>query len=422
MASISNDPGGRRRILFVAPDESRKTIRLGKCDRKSAESICRHVEALLGAKIGGQPVPRDTAVWLANIGAALCDKLAVVGLVEASKRAPLGEFLDGFITNRKPTAAPNTITNLEQAKRRLVEHFGADRDMSTITPADAESWAAALSEKYAPATAGRTIKRARQFFKAALRNKLVSENVFTDLKASGQANKERQFHVDRDVIFRVIDAAPDVEWRLLIALSRFGGLRCPSEHLSLRWQDVDWERNRFRVDSPKTGDRWIPIFPELRRYLEECFELAEEGAVHVITRYRDSNANLRTTFTKIIKRAGEKPWPKLFHNLRASRETELAAEYPIHVVCEWIGNTAAIAAKHYLTVREEDYQRATKGGAESGAPEAHFPAQRADVGKGTETLDSSEVLAGCDSTPLLACCNSLQQNDLVPPRGLEPLS
>ena len=63
MASISNDPNGRKRILFVAPDGSRKTIRLGRIDRKSAEAIKRHVEALLSAKIGGQPVPRDTAAW-----------------------------------------------------------------------------------------------------------------------------------------------------------------------------------------------------------------------------------------------------------------------------------------------------------------------------------------------------------------------
>ena len=40
MASIVNDPNGRKRILFVAPDGKRKTIRLGKIDRKSAESIC----------------------------------------------------------------------------------------------------------------------------------------------------------------------------------------------------------------------------------------------------------------------------------------------------------------------------------------------------------------------------------------------
>ncbi len=421
MASIVNDPNGRRRILFVAPDESRKTIRLGKIDRKTAESICRHVEALLGAKMSGQPIPRDTAAWLANIGAALRDKLAAVGLVEATKRAALGEFLDAFIANRKTTAAPNTIKNLEQAKRRLVEHFGEGRDMAGITPADAEGWAAALAEKYAPATAGRTIKRARQFFKAALRNKLVTENVFLDVKASGQANKDRQCHVDRDVIFRVINAAPDAEWRLLIALSRFGGLRCPSEHLSLRWQDVDWERNRFRVDSPKTGERWIPIFPELRPYLEECFELAKNGAVHVITRYRDTNANLRTQFMRIIRRAGEKPWPKLFHNLRASRETELAAEYPIHVVCEWIGNTAAIAAKHYLTVREEDYERAAaQGGAKSGAQAAQNPAQQAAAGSGSDSHKTTQAETDNRFVPIPACRGDYLPFVQMPPVGLEP--
>jgi hypothetical protein len=39
----------------------------------------------------------------------------------------------------------------------------------------------------------------------------------------------------------------------------------------------------------------------------------------------------------------------LFHNLRASRETELAAVYPMHVVCAWIGNTERIAAKDFET-------------------------------------------------------------------------
>ncbi len=108
------------------------------------------------------------------------------------------------------------------------------------------------------------------------------------------------------------------------------------------------------MPSPKTEhhegkeSRIIPIFPELRPHLEAVWEEAEPGTVHVINRYRDARQNLRTQLTRIIKRAGLEPWPKLFHNLRATRETELAQEYPIHVVCEWIGNTAAIAQKHYL--------------------------------------------------------------------------
>src|ERR1019366_2365062 len=87
------------------------------------------------------------------------------------------------------------------------------------------------NQQYAPATSGRTIKRARQFFKLAMRDKIITENPFADVKASGQTNKERQFHIDCETIANVIDAAPDHEWRLIIALSRFGGLRCPSEHL-----------------------------------------------------------------------------------------------------------------------------------------------------------------------------------------------
>ncbi len=61
--------------------------------------------------------------------------------------------------------------------------------------------------------------------------------------------------------------------------------------------------------------------------------------------------------------AGEKPWPKLFQNMRASRETELIEDHPIHVVCSWIGNSAAIAAKHYLQVRESDFERAAESAA-----------------------------------------------------------
>ena len=67
MASVVDDPNGRRRILFVALDEKRKTVWLGKIGRRTAESIARHLEMLLASKIGGQPVSRETAVWLSTI-------------------------------------------------------------------------------------------------------------------------------------------------------------------------------------------------------------------------------------------------------------------------------------------------------------------------------------------------------------------
>ena len=55
-----------------------------------------------------------------------------------------------------------------------------------------------------------------------------------------------------------------------------------------------------------------------------------------------------------------KPWPKLFQNCRSSRETELAEEYPVQVVCSWIGNSVRVAAKHYLQVTEDHFSKAVQ--------------------------------------------------------------
>lgn len=121
------------------------------------------------------------------------------------------------------------------------------------------------------------------------------------------------------------------------------------------------------------GSRVIPLFPKLRPRVEAVWDQAERVTRFIITQYRDTNANLRTQFLRIIKRAGLEPWPKLFHNLRASRQTELTATFPLHVVCEWIGNSDPIADKHYLQVTDDHFAKAMalasagQRGTESGA-------------------------------------------------------
>ena len=53
------------------------------------------------------------------------------------------------------------------------------------------------------------------------------------------ANPDRQRFIDQATIAKVIDACPNAEWRTLVALSRYAGLRVPSEALLLRWQDIN---------------------------------------------------------------------------------------------------------------------------------------------------------------------------------------
>ena len=45
-------------------------------------------------------------------------------------------------------------------------------------------------------------------------------------------------------------------------------------------------------------------------------------------------------------------------NLRSTRETELADAFPMHVVCQWIGNSQPFAAKHYLQVTDDHFSKA----------------------------------------------------------------
>jgi integrase len=274
----------------------------------------------------------------------------------------LGTMLTAFMGTVDVKRA--TKVRMEQARTAMVDHFTEGRDVSTITERDAETWRAQLkADGYAPATISRTVLYARQMFRWGVKRGMVPANPFADLKAGSQVNTARQVFIDRPTIAKVIDAAPDAAWRLLIALGRFGGLRIPSEALGMTWQDVDWEHNRLTIRSPKTehhegrGERIIPLFPEVREHLQTVYDQAPEGSVYVIHQYRNGQ-NINPQLHRIVKRAGLKVWPRAWHNLRASRQTELASSYPLHTVCAWIGNTKAIAAGHYLQVTDADWQRA----------------------------------------------------------------
>ncbi|WP_254511459.1 tyrosine-type recombinase/integrase [Anatilimnocola floriformis] len=207
----------------------------------------------------------------------------------------------------------------------------------------------------------------------AVKRKQIDANPFIELATAVRGNRARQHFVTRQEFQAIIDAAPDVDWQAIIALSRYGGLRVPSELLTLRWADVNLPAGEMTVRATKTehyegsGIRVCPIFAELKPYLEAAWDAAEPGTEFVINRYRQTNANLRTQLLRIMLRAGVKPWPKLFHNMRATRQTELFKIHPIQDVCSWLGNSRAVALEHYAQVTNEAFQAALQGEAESEA-------------------------------------------------------
>ncbi len=415
MASVARDPGGRKRILVVVNGE-RRTIHLGKADAKQADAFRTKVEALATAAATGTSIDHATAQWVGAIDGRLHASLARAGLVTPRERTSrgLGHLLDSYFSAL--SVKPQTAVTYQQTRRSLEEYFGAGKAVADISVLDAEKWRRWLKDdqRLAEPTITKRVKTARQVFKRAVKWKMLTENPFAEVKLGTQTNRARMFFITSEVAAKVLEACPNAEWRAIFALSRFGGLRCPSEHLALRWQDVDWAAGRLTVWSSKTAGhdggefRIVPLFPELRSILLDAFERAEPGAEYVVARYRQRNANLRTQLLRILARAGVSAWPRLFHNLRSSRQTELCEEYPAHVVSAWLGNSVVVAQAHYLQVLDRHFdaavaERATfnvaQNPAQTGAEVARTASQ-APCGDSSQGAPVQRDTAPCKTVPL----------------------
>ena len=384
MASICKLPNGRKALQFTGPDGTRKTLRLGRLHMTTARTVKTHVESILSARAAGVPIADEQAKWLGEVGDVLHDRMVRCGLVDRrGVSLSLGEWVKFFMSSLPVKGS--TREQIEIAAGNLVTFIGADTRLDQITQHDGDRYRHHLEHdlRLATATARRRIGRAKQILQAAVRDKRLKANPWSHLVSAVDANPLRMEFIEADVILKVIREAPPGDWRTIIALARFGGLRLPSELVGLRWSDVSFGEGFIRVTSPKTehhagqGERFVPLFADLRPWLAEAFERAPVGSEFVIEakRYRSPRANLRTEFERLLRRSGIKPWERLFQNLRASRETELLGAFPVKDVGVWLGNSAPVAMKHYATARKSVFisavdfkatQNPTQNDAESG--------------------------------------------------------
>ena len=331
MASIGYE-GERARILYRDAKGKQQSLRLGECLKRVAESARVAVAHLVNARrLNGVPHP-DATRWLEGVDDVVYARVAALGLCQPRAGVAsitLGTMLERF--DAVLAVKPTTHYKYRQVAAILLEHLGAATPLASITTSHADAWRKAIAEPngkpakaLAPATVGKRVVIAKSVFCKAVRWGMIPASPFSDLRAGSQSNPDRAFYVSPESIRAVLAACPDDQWRAIVALSRYAGLRCPSEIVALRWGDVNWEHGRLMVRSPKTAGyegkavRVVPMGKELRPILQDLFDRAEVGVEAVVPRLHDPKMNLRTTFYKIIAKAGEKPWPRLFHNMRAS--------------------------------------------------------------------------------------------------------
>jgi len=359
MSSIQKTASGYR-IQFRI-DGKRRQISLRHAKKRAAESVRVHLDELIACRRTGERVQDVTTQWVQQVAPELRNTLTTCGLISGQVEAErsIVDLWDDFIS-RRPIKA-STARGYQQTREKLRLYFGA-RSPIAVTAADAEDWRDFMRTtlELGENTVRKRCSQAGTFWRWMIRRDIVTRDVFADLpKTVGSARDSKPFVPACDVR-AIIDQITDVEWRLLVALARWGGLRTPSEPCAMRWEDIEWDRRTMRVTASKTDtSRIVPIFPEITPYLDAAWDAAEPGAVWVLPALRHHSANLHWPLTRWITQAGLTPWPRLFNSMRSTRETELAATYPLHVVCAWIGNSQAVALRHYLTPTDADIQRAS---------------------------------------------------------------
>jgi len=340
----------------------------------------------------GEPFSGDQLKFIASLPDRIHKKLESYGLVRkrgvrrSEDSFALSSVRHEFQQGRD--VKESTEDNENRAFDLLEKHFTAEKDVRDITVLAAERFAAWLPKqrligngKLNSSTVSGHLRKITSLFNYMVKAELITKNPFADIRTPMKRDKSNDYYVSIEETNAYIDAVTHPQWKAIIAIARYCGVRGPSDLLYMQRKHVDFKKKQVTFPSIKNGNRVCPLFPEVVEHFKFLcdresdpngflFKDITEGghgkkgnwdAVRASGKLKD--LNLRKTPNSAYRRAtGENPIPKFFKNCRATRVTELIKMdgFSQHSVCEWIGHTEAISNEHYLMMMDEDHKRATE--------------------------------------------------------------
>lgn len=361
MSSISRRPNGHRWISYSFASK-RHTLRLGGVDDRTALEFQRRLDRLIEFQKLALPLEPETIAWLSKLDERLHRSLMTAGLAASRGPSSLGELLTTHLQHLTVRGSkPSTLVNAKVLHDNLRVFFSEGRSFRTITPAECDAfrfWLLTAAGKggrpLARATATNRCHRAKSIFALAMDNGWIGENPFRHSAKRLEVNKARDVYVTPEMFTRIVNMTADKELRLLLAMVRFGGLRCPSEVRPMTWMRVRWDEGIIIVSAPKTEGhegqerREIPIFDTLLPFLEDAWGASDERPFLMFPRHQISNTAITGRLESLCRKAGEALWAKPFVNMRASAERDqISAGRDIEQVAAWFGHSPTTALKHY---------------------------------------------------------------------------
>ena len=187
------------------------------------------------------------------------------GMYKRPVKIVFGEFSERYMEHAR--ANKRSWLRDEQMLEKLKNFFGSERQLTDITPADIEGYKLHRRAFVSGSTVNRELALLKRMFNLA-----IAWDLFLDLNPVRKVKFFREFNTGLRVLKPgeeeklLQNAAPFVQNVTRFALNT--GLRI-GEIFSLRWSQVDWEKNILNVFAPKTGKiREVPVNSEARKVLE----------------------------------------------------------------------------------------------------------------------------------------------------------
>ena len=371
-----------------------------------AENLSRIVQC---SKTPGSPTPPEIQAFIDGVDSAFRKKLIEHGLIVETERdvyeqaTTIGALTDAYLEHHKNDTY-NTYNGLKLAVEKLVDFFGAECKIVDITPTDIKHYQDSLYNNYSEAYASRLCGRAQEICRFGIKGKMLDtelfESTFADLKIGEMHNDERKEEVTLEMYDKIVSVCVNTELRFAFFLARFLAFRCPSECNSWKWSYLDFANRKVKVmDVKRKKTRILPMFEFLYPFFEELLHyhqckrfladiktrsiplvwkseemvalLREKGTIYIedmVKRFdkgKDfifseafrSRKSRGKQIPQLLKKAKVR-LPKPFVNCRGTREGEWVRGYDIYVACKWTGNSVKVAAKHYLSVSKETWDKA----------------------------------------------------------------
>ncbi len=266
-----------------------------------------------------------------------------------SEGLTVAELCNHFLTSKQQLLesgeiVERTFRDYLEVCRRLVEHFGRNRVVADLTPADFESLRAKLAESVGPVRLGNLVQRARSVFKYGYDADLLDRPVrfgphfkrpsASVLRRHRNAAGPKMFEADE--IRRLLELA-DQPLRSMILLginAGFGNHDCAT----LPETAVDWQSGWLDFPRPKTGiQRRCWLWPETLASLREALaerpqpKVREAEGLVFVTKYgrpwhkSGTDNPVSKEFCKLSKAAGVYRARRGFYALRHTFETVAGA-------------------------------------------------------------------------------------------------